>query len=130
MLHAKAIMLYVVRCSDRYGDYGIVGFCLATAERGGLAIHDLMLSCRVQGKFIEQALLDHLARRPGWSARFVEVNFVASARNGAARAVLEALGFTARDNGGLRREVAAGELACGLIAVTGGWDGASSSAAA
>jgi FkbH-like protein len=119
---------YVVRCSDRFGDYGIVGFCLASAEAGGVRIHDLMLSCRVQGKFIEQALFDHLARRPGWSARFVEVAFVPTARNGAARAVLDAIGFR-ETGGGLRREIGPGELAPDLIEVEGSWDEALSPAA-
>lgn len=120
---------YVVRCSDRYGDYGIVGFCLASAENGGVTVHDLMLSCRVQGKFIEQALFSHLARRRGWTARHVAVNFVATARNGAARGVLEALGFAPDGCGHLRREVDAEAFAADLVEVEGGWDAALSPAA-
>jgi FkbH-like protein len=120
---------YVVRCRDRYGDYGIVGFCLAEIGGGGVRVQDLMLSCRVQGKFIEQALFAHLARRPGWSARFVEVNFVPTARNGAARAVLDALGFADSGEGRLRRDWAADEAAPDLIKLQSRWDEALSSAA-
>jgi FkbH-like protein len=113
---------YVVRCRDRYGDYGIVGFCLAAPAGAGLRIEDLMLSCRVQGKFVEQALFAHLARRPGWSARFIEVNFVPTARNGAARAVLDALGFATSEADLLRRDVAPGEGAPDIVRVEGSWD--------
>ena len=113
---------YAVRCRDRFGDYGIVGFCLASADSDTVTVEDLMLSCRVQGKFIEQALFHHLATRPDWRARAVEVRFVPTARNGAARGVLEAIGFTAGRPGYLRREVRPGELAPGLIEVEGCWD--------
>ena len=113
---------YAIRCRDRFGDYGIVGFCLASADRQTVRIDDLMLSCRVQGKFIEQALFHHLATRPGWQARAVEVRFVPTARNAAARAVLDAIGFEPGRPGYLRRQIAAGELAPDLIAVEGCWD--------
>jgi FkbH-like protein len=121
---------YVVRCRDRYGDYGIVGFCLAAPAGGGLRIKDLMLSCRVQGKFVEQALFAHLARRPGWSARFIEVNFVSTARNGAARAVLDALGFQESEHGLLRREIGPEEGPPDIVRVEGSWDEALSPVAA
>jgi FkbH-like protein len=121
---------YVVRCRDRYGDYGIVGFCLAMRYGGGVRIQDLMLSCRVQGKFVEEALFAHLARHPDWRARFIEVNFVPTARNGAARAVLDALGFAESDPGLLRREVAPGEGAPDIVRVEGSWDEALSPVAA
>ena len=114
---------YVVACRDRFGDYGIVGFCLARVERDRVLVEDLMLSCRVQGKFIEQALFDHLARRPGWSAASIEVNFHATARNGAARAVLESLGFEEATGEALLRRSLDGEgLATDLIAVDGRYE--------
>ena len=113
---------YVIRCSDRFGDYGIVGFCLASVEDDeSVRVHDLMLSCRVQGKFIEQALFDHLARRPDWAARRMDVRFVPTTRNGAARAVLEALGFEPGVEGWLHRDIGPGELEPDLVAVEGRW---------
>ena len=113
---------YAIRCRDRFGDYGIVGFCLASTDAETVIVEDLMLSCRVQGKFIEQALFDHLAFRPGWRARAIEVRFVPTPRNGAARAVLDAIGFAAGRLGYLRREISPGELAPDPIAVQGCWD--------
>src|ERR1035438_1121763 len=53
-----------------------------------------MLSCRVQGKFIEQAFFHHLVvhHNPG-SANKVWVNFRETARNKPAQQVLQTLGF-------------------------------------
>ena len=119
---------YVVRCRDRYGDYGIVGFCIAARDGAGVRVDDLMLSCRVQGKFIEEALFEHLARRPDWSAQWIAVNFVPTARNGAAKAVLDALGFAAQD-GKLLRRMVGDEPARDIITVDASWDATLSPAA-
>ncbi len=85
---------WVIECADRYGSYGIVGFCLARRQGSELWIEDLMISCRVQGKSVERALLHALAVRPGWRAGAIGLNFVATDRNAAARAVLADLGFS------------------------------------
>ena len=112
---------YVIRCADRYGDYGIVGFCLARIIEDGVRIEDLMLSCRVQGKFIEQALLHHLTRRPGWQARHLEINFRRTDRNGAAQAVLAKLGLSPEGDGLLRRAVTPEAFATDLLTLHGGY---------
>ncbi|HYS24793.1 MAG TPA: HAD-IIIC family phosphatase [Vicinamibacterales bacterium] len=52
---------YVLRCRDRFGSYGIVGF--AVVDLRELRLVDLMFSCRVQGKRVEHALLAWLLRR-------------------------------------------------------------------
>ncbi|MGH7932175.1 MAG: HAD-IIIC family phosphatase [Candidatus Binataceae bacterium] len=87
---------YVLRCADKYGSYGTVGFCLIRHEAGVLQVVDFMLSCRVQGKFIEQALFSHLLEHHNaQQARTVWVNFQQTDRNTPARGVLDALGFRA-----------------------------------
>jgi FkbH-like protein len=89
---------YVVKCADRYGSYGTVGFCLAEKADDALRIIDFMLSCRVQGKFIEQALFGHLLNHHNRNrARTVWVNFQPTERNSPARAVLDSLGFSVCD---------------------------------
>lgn len=112
---------FVISCADRYGSYGIVGFCLATRTEDGIRVDDFMLSCRVQGKFIEQALLHHLTSRPDWQARFVEINFRRTDRNGAAQAVLAKLGLVPEQDGYLRRELTPGEFALDFIAIEGSY---------
>ncbi len=52
---------YVLRCRDRFGSYGIVGFAVVDLRESKLV--DLMFSCRVQGKRVEHAFLAWLLRR-------------------------------------------------------------------
>lgn len=89
----------VIECSDRFGSYGTVGFCMAHLEdiagSPRVVVDDFMLSCRVQGKFIEQALIDHLVRLAGPSTAEVFIDFHKTDRNRPAQLVLEEIGFTA-----------------------------------
>jgi FkbH-like protein len=114
---------HVVICRDKFGGYGTVGFCLSSREPlpgGGEAvvIEDFMLSCRVQGKFIEQALFWRLAEGPGLTpASAVVVNFKQTDRNRAAEMVLEKLGFARAADGRLRRDIAPGDLAVDFLTI-------------
>lgn len=85
---------YVLRSSDKYGSYGTVGFSIVEPGAGILQVRDFMLSCRVQGKFIEQAFFHHLVQHhnPDGAAR-LWVNFRSTERNKPAQQVLETLGF-------------------------------------
>ena len=114
---------HVVICRDKFGGYGTVGFCLSHREPapgGGeiVVIEDFMLSCRVQGKFIEQALFWHLAEGPGKTpATAVVVDFKRTERNRAAEMVLEKLGFAAGPDGRLRRDLQPGDLAVDFLTI-------------
>jgi FkbH-like protein len=84
----------VLRCADKYGSYGTVGFGLVRYSKDALQILDLMLSCRIQGKFIEQALFSHLfAHHNHHAASALWINFRRTERNTPAQNVLEAMGF-------------------------------------
>lgn len=113
---------HVIECSDRFGTYGTVGFCLSRIEHeetgAVLVIEDFMLSCRVQGKFIEQALLDRLLRLAGEPVARVRVGFRQTDRNRAAQMVLESLGFEAGPDGGYRRDVSPGIFSLDFLTVT------------
>lgn len=52
---------YVMRCTDRFGSYGIVGFALVDTSEPRLM--DLMFSCRIQSKRVEHAFLTFLLNR-------------------------------------------------------------------
>ena len=74
--------LLTVRVVDRYGPYGIVGAVLLAQQTAVLSVDDIILSCRVQGRMVEYALLDNLigrARRLGKSR--CRVDFTASEYN-------------------------------------------------
>jgi FkbH-like protein len=52
---------YVLSCEDRFGSYGIIGFCIIDSREP--RITDLMFSCRVQSKRVEHAFLTHILRK-------------------------------------------------------------------
>lgn len=115
---------YVIDCEDRFGSYGTVGFCLVSRKAGSngksevVIVDDFMLSCRVQGKFIEQAILYFLAEKDGETASRIEVNFRKTERNKAAQMVLEKLGFEAGEGGaGYARDYAKGDFEVDFMAI-------------
>ncbi len=86
----------VLRCLDRYGSYGTVGFCIAELRHRAVFIRDFMLSCRVQGKLLEAAFFNHLfATHYSFAAEELLVRFRKTRRNGPAQQALESLGFRA-----------------------------------
>lgn len=50
----------VLRCSDRYGDYGTIGF--ASLNPITMTLTDFFMSCRVQRKRVEHAFFQYLLR--------------------------------------------------------------------
>ncbi|MFI5748959.1 FkbM family methyltransferase [Streptomyces sp. NPDC051644] len=71
-----------VRVSDRFGDYGLVGFAFADADAGILRVRDFFLSCRTLGRNVEWRLLQFLGERAaaaGLSA--VELRAASGPRN-------------------------------------------------
>jgi FkbH-like protein len=92
-----------LRCRDRFGDYGLVGFCVVDLRTATLT--DLMFSCRVQAKRVEHAFLEALMR---WlrerGAVTLQALYTRTAKNGQAAKVFEDMGFTLaeRDEHGVR----------------------------
>lgn len=85
---------YVLKSSDKYGSYGTVGFGLVKHGQGVIEVREFMLSCRVQGKFIEEAFFNHLLTHHNpEGAGVLWVNFRSTERNKPAKQVLEFLGF-------------------------------------
>lgn len=115
---------HVIIVADKFGSYGTVGFCLSSLVDGTggteLVIEDFMLSCRVQGKFIEQALIAELIRRAGRPATQVRVAFHKTDRNRAAQMVLEEMGFVAGAAGGYARDVPEGGFAVDFLTIETG----------
>jgi FkbH-like protein len=58
--------VFHVRLADRFGDYGVCGLAILGGAGGELAIDTLLLSCRVIGRGVEEAVLSFLER---WSRR-------------------------------------------------------------
>jgi FkbH-like protein len=85
-----------VRCSDRFGEYGLIGFADLDVKGGEMS--HFFMSCRVQRKCVEHAFFEHVAAifRNSGHGDFL-VRFHATARNGAAVNMLKDLGFTQDD---------------------------------
>ena len=90
-----------LRCADRYGDYGLIGFADLDLEAGELA--EFFMSCRVQRKRVEHAVFAHLAARLMAAGHTgFGVRFHATERNGASVRLLEELGFASMEQGWTR----------------------------
>ncbi len=80
--------------SDRFGDEGVVGLAVLDGADGSVPL--LLLSCRVIGRGVEDALVEHLegvARSRGIGA--LTCTFVPTDRNGVAADFLPRRGWTA-----------------------------------
>ena len=87
---------FVIRCADRFGSYGIVGFALVDAREPRLL--DLMFSCRIQGKRVEHAFLGYLLgkfSRP--ERRDFFANYRKTKKNEKPGKVFEEIGFECVD---------------------------------
>lgn len=111
----------VLRCSDVHGDYGTVGFAAVREVQTGrgreIRIEEFMLSCRVQGRLLEQGFFRHLADgAEGRVAASLWIAFRSTPRNGALARVLGALGFAPAE-GGLQLPLPAASLDGDLVEV-------------
>jgi acyl carrier protein len=82
----------VVRLRDRFGDYGLVGAMIFTANSGLLNVDSFMLSCRALGRRVEHRMLANLceiARERGLDR--LRINFSSTPKNSPAREFLESI---------------------------------------
>ncbi|MDH2390776.1 HAD-IIIC family phosphatase [Streptomyces sp. HNM0663] len=103
-----AALVLAVRAADRFGDDGVVGAVLVHRDADGLHLENYVMSCRVLGRGIEDAVLAGLlraARRDGLPA--VHARWRPTAANEKLRGFLTGHGFTAvpddDDDGGAIR---------------------------
>jgi FkbH-like protein len=91
--------IWAFRVTDRFGDSGLTGV-IALELAGGIAhVTDLILSCRVMGRQVEQAML-HVASSYALSqdATELQVEYRRSERNGPCLKVLEESGLARRSD--------------------------------
>jgi FkbH-like protein len=92
MIGSDKLQTYVMKCEDRFGSYGIVGFAVVDVNEPRLL--DLMFSCRVQGKKVEHEFLSSLLRefRKNEGKTFY-ANYKKTAKNENPGKVFEEIGF-------------------------------------
>lgn len=98
--NADALVL-AIRVEDKFGDYGTTGLCIIKKEGPCWMLDTFLLSCRVLGRRVEDALLNWVlteARRGG--AHQLVCDFVPTSKNDVAKDFLFARGFrTSPENG-------------------------------
>lgn len=88
---------YVLEVEDRFGSYGVVGFCIVDGR--GPLMTDLMFSCRIQSKRVEHAFLAHLIRQYiAKTGSDFRAHYRKTARNAPSGKVFEDMGMTEVEN--------------------------------
>jgi FkbH-like protein len=84
-----------IKVTDRFGDNGIVGLLIASADGPAWTVDTFLLSCRVIGRTVETAILGTLAEQArAAGARYLRGEFIPTKKNAPARDVYAHHGFT------------------------------------
>lgn len=80
---------------DKFGDYGLIGVCIAQRDQLNWDIVEFDFSCRAMGKHVEHAMLIHLCRtvRHG-TGEAITIHFKKTSRNKEMRSILQSFGFS------------------------------------
>jgi len=62
IMHEEDALNHTIDVKDRFGDYGIVGLLLAKKNKNNLVVDTFLLSCRVLGRKVEEAVLSQLKK--------------------------------------------------------------------
>ena len=93
LLASSVMECFGIRCADRFGDYGVVGF-VSVRKGAEPLIEDLVISCRVAKRRVEHALIRWLGERyAGEGASTLAATLVHTSRNGVLAAVFKDLPF-------------------------------------
>ena len=82
----------MIKCEDKFGSYGVVGFAIVDKREPRLT--DLMFSCRIQSKRVEHAFLAYVIDKYTSQAQPIfHANYRKTARNEPSAKVFADLGF-------------------------------------
>ena len=91
-------LVYSISVSDRFGDLGLTGVAIVETGSSAWVIDSFLLSCRVLGRGVEDALLAHvMSKAKANGAASVEGLFIPTAKNAPARDFYPTRGFTRRE---------------------------------
>jgi methoxymalonate biosynthesis protein len=89
--------VYTGRLSDKFGDYGIIGACLAERDGATAVFRLFCVSCRVESRGIAVVFLKSvigLVQREHPGLERIECRYAANERNSKVLVVLKMLGFS------------------------------------
>jgi FkbH-like protein len=99
ILSTSYLDTYVLEVEDRFGTYGVVGFCIV--DNRVPLMTDLMFSCRIQSKRIEHAFLAYLIQKYiAQTGRGFWANYRKTSRNAPSGQVFSDLGMQESENNG------------------------------
>ena len=82
LLAQEDVTCLVVRVTDRFGDYGLVGVLIYESLPDRYKVDTFLLSCRVLGRGVEHALISQLGRRAVANGKtFVEFTYRLTEKN-------------------------------------------------
>lgn len=91
-------IIYVVYCSDKYGDSGLVSVIILKKQEKTAFIDTFLMSCRVMGRKLEHVIINELATRCEGT---LIGEFIPTAKNAPVKELFERLGFSlVSDNNG------------------------------
>ncbi len=94
LLHTPGMLCVALECSDKFGEYGIVGFAAIDERNDPPVLQDLVLSCRVAQKRVEQTFLEWLSvREYQRGMRTLRADLVKTERNTPLLQVFDSLPF-------------------------------------
>ena len=98
LVESRGTDTYSIRCVDRYGDYGIVGFVAVTVTGEEAEFTEFVMSCRVAAKKCEQSLVAALGKSlASKGVHKIVVKVVRTERNKALLDAFSAIPFNQHD---------------------------------
>mgnify|MGYP000088050691 CR=1 FL=1 len=94
MINSDDYKHYIFSVSDKYGDYGIVGF-INLKISNFIEIIDFVISCRVVQKMVEKSVIDYIIKQHAFSndIHFIQAYYKPTLKNGPMFNTLQDLGF-------------------------------------
>jgi FkbH-like protein len=82
MLEKPNYRIYVLKLKDKFGDMGTVGIAIVVSEKDNLRIDSFLMSCRIIGRQVEDALVNRILEDASASGiKMVQAKYVRTAKN-------------------------------------------------
>ncbi len=94
ILDNNTFLKYAFDCRDKFGEYGIVGFCIIAKSADYYKITDFVISCRVAQKMVEHSFVYWLSRKMKTAGvPVILADYIKTSRNAPILTVFEDLEF-------------------------------------
>ncbi|HEX9702390.1 MAG TPA: HAD-IIIC family phosphatase [Rhodospirillales bacterium] len=99
MENDPSVFTLQMRLKDRFGDNGMIGVVICRIDGDAWDVDTWLMSCRVLGRRVEEAVLDELVRQAARaSAVIIRGRYIPTARNALVKDHFKKLGFAPADD--------------------------------